>query len=199
MLLLFFVSRLAGNSGLKKANIFWTSVSIVAYASMWVFLLLADTLQITVNPVLKVVFIVLYCAMGAAKMATSCVSNPLRFDIIDYEFSRSGRYMPAVVNTAYSFVDKLISSLATTIVAVSVASIGYTEGMPQATDTLTSGIFWIATFLWLGMPILGYVCTLVAMHWYKLDKETMEEVQRKNTETRAALKAARADGQEATR
>ncbi len=199
VLLLFFVSRLAGNSGLKKANIFWTSVSIVAYASMWVFLLLADTLQITVNPVLKVVFIVLYCAMGAAKMATSCVSNPLRFDIIDYEFSRSGRYMPAVVNTAYSFVDKLISSLATTIVAVSVASIGYTEGMPQATDTLTSGIFWIATFLWLGMPILGYVCTLVAMHWYKLDKETMEEVQRKNTETRAALKAARADGQEATR
>ncbi len=123
----------------------------------------------------------------------------MRFDIIDYEFSRSGRYMPAVVNTAYSFVDKLISSLATTIVAVSVASIGYTEGMPQATDTLTSGIFWIATFLWLGMPILGYVCTLVAMHWYKLDKETMEEVQRKNTETRAALKAARADGQEATR
>ena len=96
-------------------------------------------------------------------------------------------------------MDKLISSLATTIVAVSVASIGYTEGMPQATDTLTSGIFWIATFLWLGMPILGYVCTLVAMHWYKLDKETMEEVQRKNSETRAALKAARADGQEATR
>lgn len=190
-LLFFFVSRLAGKSGLKKANILWTSTSIAMYALMWVFLLCVDTLQITVNPVLKVVFIVLYCAMGASKMATSCVSNPLRYDIIDYEFSRSGRYMPALVNTVYSFIDKLISSLASTIVALSVAMIGYTEGMPQATDELTSGVFWVGTFLWLGVPIIGYVCTLVAMRWYKLDKKTMDEVQRKNAELRAAQKDAK--------
>lgn len=190
-LLFFFVSRLAGKSGLKKANILWTSTSIAMYALMWVFLLCVDTLQITVNPVLKVVFIVLYCAMGASKMAISCVSNPLRYDIIDYEFSRSGRYMPALVNTVYSFVDKLISSLASTIVALSVAMIGYTEGMPQATDELTSGVFWVGTFLWLGVPIIGYVCTLVAMRWYKLDKKTMDEVQRKNAELRAAQKDAK--------
>lgn len=190
-LLFFFVSRLAGKSGLKKANILWTSTSIAMYALMWVFLLCVDTLQITVNPVLKVAFIVLYCAMGASKMATSCVSNPLRYDIIDYEFSRSGRYMPALVNTVYSFIDKLISSLASTIVALSVAMIGYTEGMPQATDELTSGVFWVGTFLWLGVPIIGYVCTLVAMRWYKLDKETMDEVQRKNAELRAAQKDAK--------
>lgn len=59
LVLLFFVSRLAGNSGLKKANILWTSVSIATYAAMWIFLLAVDTLQITVNPVLKVLFIVL--------------------------------------------------------------------------------------------------------------------------------------------
>lgn len=191
VLLFFFVSRLAGKSGLKKANILWTSTSIAMYALMWVFLLCVDTLQITVNPVLKVVFIVLYCAMGASKMATSCVSNPLRYDIIDYEFSRSGRYMPALVNTVYSFIDKLISSLASTIVALSVAMIGYTEGMPQATDELTSGVFWVGTFLWLGVPIIGYVCSLVALRWYKLDKKTMDEVQRKNAELRAAQKDAK--------
>ena len=190
-LLFFFVSRLAGKSGLKKANILWTSTSIAMYALMWVFLLCVDTLQITVNPVLKVVFIVLYCAMGASKMATSCVSNPLRYDIIDYEFSRSGRYMPALVNTVYSFIDKLISSLASTIVALSVDMIGYTEVRPQATDELTSGVFWVGTFLWLGVPIIGYVCTLVAMRWYKLDKKTMDEVQRKNAELRAAQKDAK--------
>lgn len=190
-LLFFFVSRLAGKSGLKKANILWTSTSIAMYALMWVFLLCVDTLQITVNPVLKVAFIVLYCAMGASKMATSCVSNPLRYDIIDYEFSRSGRYMPALVNTVYSFIDKLISSLASTIVALSVAMIGYTEGMPQATDELTSGVFWVGTFLWLGVPIIGYICSLVALRWYKLDKKTMDEVQRKNAELRGAQKDAK--------
>ena len=99
--------------------------------------------------------------------------------------------MPALVNTVYSFIDKLISSLASTIVALSVAMIGYTEGMPQATDELTSGVFWVGTFLWLGVPIIGYVCTLVAMRWYKLDKKTMDEVQRKNAELRAAQKDAK--------
>lgn len=190
ILLLFFVSRFAGKSGLKKATVQWTTIAIVLYAAMWLFLVFTDTLQITVNPVLKVIFIILFCGMGGAKMAVSAVSNPLRYDIVDYEFSRTGRYMPATVMAVHSFIDKLISSLATTIVAVAVAAIGYTESMPQATDALTKPLFAIGTFLWLGMPILGYICTLIAMRWYKLDKETMEEVNRKNAELRAAQKKA---------
>lgn len=190
-LLLFAVSRMAGNSGMKKALRLWTSVSIVTYAAMWVFMLSVDTLQITVNPVLKYTFIVLFCAMSAAKMACTCVTDPVRYDVIDYELSRSGRYMPAVVNTAYSFIDKLISSLGATIVATAVAMIGYTSSMPQATDTLTDGVFHVAMFLWLGMPILGWVCTLIALHFYKLDKETMVEVQKKNAEIRANSAAAK--------
>ena len=187
-LLFFAVSRMAGKSGLKKAVTQWTVLSIVAYLAMWVFMLLTDTLQITIDPVLKVVFIVLFCAMSAAKMACSCVTEPMRYDVIDYELSRSGRYMPAVVNTAYSFVDKLISSLAATIVAAAVATIGYTTTMPQATDPVTSGIFHVAMFLWLGMPILGWICTLIAMKFYSLDREAMVEVQKKNAEIRAASK-----------
>lgn len=188
--LLFLVSRLAGKSGFKEATILWTSVTIGLYALMWVFLFAVDTLQITVNPVLKIAFIVLFCAMGAAKMATSTMSNPLRYDVIDHEFSQTGRYMPLVITTTYNFVDKVISSASSTIIAFMVAMIGYTAAMPQATDPLTSGMFWVATFLWLGMPILGYVCTLIAMKWYTLDRATMEEVRRKNAETRAAQKAA---------
>ena len=42
----------------------------------------------------------------------------------------------------------------------------------------------------MGLPILGWLCTLVAMRFYPLDKEMMEKVQTKNAETRAALKAA---------
>lgn len=184
-LLLFAVSRMAGNSGLKKALVLWTRVSILAYVVMGIFMLAVDTTQITVNPVLKTIFIVLFCAMGAAKMACSCVTEPVRYDVIDYELSRSGHYMPAVVNAAYSFIDKMISSLAATIVAAAVAMIGYTQGMPQATDPLTSSIAAVALFLWLGMPILGWVCTLISMKFYPLDKETMVEVQRKNAEIRA--------------
>ncbi|MFV0363651.1 MAG: MFS transporter [Suipraeoptans sp.] len=184
VLLIFFVSRMAGKSGFKKALTQWTIVSIILYVAMFVFMFAVDTLQITTNPVLKILFIVLFVACGAAKTACSCVTEPTRYDVIDYELSRSGRYMPAVVGTAYSFIDKLVSSLSTTIVAVIVAMIGYTDAMPQATDPLTGPLFGVTMFLWLGIPILGWICTLIAMKFYPLNKETMVEVQQKNHEIR---------------
>ena len=187
-LLVFAVSHFAGKSGMKKAVTQWTAICIGVYALMFIFMRSVDTLSITSSNLLKIVFICLFCAMGASKMACSSVTDPMRYDVIDYEMSRSGRYMPAVVNAAYSFIDKLISSLAATIVALSVATIGYTASMPQATDALTPGIFNVAMFLWLGVPILGWICTLIAMKFYKLDKETMVEVQKKN----AAIKAGKA-------
>ena len=189
-LLLFVVARLAGKSGHKEANVLWTSIAIAAYAAMWIYLMMIDTRSMLDSSVLKTIFIILFCAMGASKMAVSAVSPPMRADIVDYELYRTGKYMPATVNAAYSFVDKLISSLASTVVALSVAAIGYTSGMPQVADTLTPGLFWVGTFLWLGMPMLGYVCTLIAMKFYKLDKETMAEVRKQNAEMRAEKKNA---------
>ncbi|MFV0362456.1 MAG: MFS transporter [Suipraeoptans sp.] len=185
VLIFFFVSRMAGKSGLKKALVQWTTIGIGVYVVMFIFMMTVDTLQITVNPVLKIAFIIIFVACGAVKTACSCVTEPARYDVIDYELSRSGRYMPAVVTTAYSFVDKMISSLSTTIIALVVATIGYTEAMPQATDALTGSIFNVTMFLWLGIPILGWICTLVAMKFYPLDRETMVEVQQKNHEIRS--------------
>lgn len=188
VVMLFFASKVAGSMGMKRALVKWTGATVVSYAIMFMFMLLVDTLAIPTNPVLRVAFIILFCAMGALRMATACVTDPVRYDVIDYEFTRSGRYMPAVVNTAYSFIDKLVSSLAYTIVAVSVAIIGYTSTMPQATDPLTQPLFFVAMFLWLGVPVLGYICTLVAMKFYHLDKETMANVQKQCAEMRASKK-----------
>lgn len=185
----FFASRLAGNKGMKRALVTWTWASMVALAAMFFFMACVDTLSITTSGVLTIVFIVLYCAMGATKMATSCVSHPCVPDIIDYEFYRSGRYVPSVIGAAYSFMDKMVSSLASTVVALVVALVGYTSTMPQATDPLTTPVFYAAMFLWLGMPFLGYLCTIIAMKFYPLTKEKMEEIQKANAETRASLKA----------
>ncbi len=188
LVMLFVASKLAGDRGMKKALVFWTRLAVIGYAVMFFFMLFVDTLQITQNTILRISFIVLFCGMNALRMATTCVTDPVRYDVIDYEFTRTGTYMPAVVNTVYAFVDKLISSLASTIVAVAVSMIGYVEAMPQATDTYTRPIFFVAMFLWLGMPVLGYICTLIAMRFYSLDKETMVEVQKKCAEMRAAQK-----------
>ncbi|MCR5826298.1 MAG: MFS transporter [Oscillospiraceae bacterium] len=186
LIMLFVAAKLAGDRGMKRAIIFWTRLAIVGYAVMFFFMLLTDTLSITTVGYLRTAFIVLFCAMNALRMATTCVTDPLRYDVIDYEFTRTGAYMPAVVNTVYAFIDKLISSLATTIVAVAVSTIGYVNAMPQATDPYSQPVFFVAMFLWLGMPVLGYVCTLIAMRFYTLDKETMAEVQKTCAQMRAA-------------
>lgn len=50
---------------------------------------------------------------------------------------------------------------------------------------MTSGIFWVTIFLFVGMPILGWIASLIAMKFYPLDKEKMIEVQAKIAERKA--------------
>ena len=50
---------------------------------------------------------------------------------------------------------------------------------------MTSGLFWVTIFLFVGMPILGWVASLIAMRFYPLDKEKMIEIQAKITEMKA--------------
>ena len=98
-------------------------------------------------------------------------------DCADYETYLSGRFVPGMMGTLFSFVDKMISSFATTIVAMSVAAIGFTTRMPDVTDAYSSQIFWVTMFLFIGMPMLGWIASIIAMKFYPLDKAKMDEVQ----------------------
>ncbi|MCR5761682.1 MAG: MFS transporter [Sphaerochaetaceae bacterium] len=174
--MLFLTSGIAKKNGTKKTLVQWTAFSMIAYAAMYIFMMTVDTLAITKVAVLTVAFIVLRCLMNATQMIVSSCTFPMIADITDYELSQSGHFSPSIVAMTYSFVQKLISSLGATIVGLAVASIGYVNSMPQATDPFSRPVLNIALFLWLGMPMLGYVCTLIAMKFYKLDKKKMEEV-----------------------
>lgn len=189
IVMLFVSSGLAKRDGLKKSLTRWTIITTIAYIATLVFMLFVDTLQISINPVLKVAFILLFVSMGAGKMIVSSCTQPMIADIADYEFSRTGRFSPSVIAMTYSFVDKMVSSVSATVVAVAVSLIGFVDVMPQATDPLSSPILFVALFLWLGMPIIGYLTTLVAMKFYKLDNETMDEIRKENAKTRATLSA----------
>lgn len=145
-------------------------------------MLMVNTLDITKVTILTVGFIVIRCMMNASQMIVSSCTQPMIADITDYNLSQTGHFSPSVVAMTYSFVDKLISSLASTIVGVAVSMIGYVNSMPQVQDPFSNSILMTALFLWLGMPMLGYVCTLIAMKFYKLDQNTMLEVEKKNAE-----------------
>ena len=125
-----------------------------------------------------IAFFLLMLGNNALKMIVSTATNAMRMDIVDYELYRSGNYLPATVSAVYSFIDKMISALAPMLATLLIGVVGYTGSkIPLASDELTFGIRMITVALFCGMPIIGWVCTLLAMKKFSLTKEKMEEIQ----------------------
>jgi Na+/melibiose symporter-like transporter len=186
LLLIFSATHLAGKTGTKQAIINWSYISIAVAVILVLFMVIVDPSKISVAIVPTVIFVVLNAANSACKMAVSACTGAMLPDIIDYELSRSGNFMPATVGAVYSFVDKFISSFATTIVGFCVAAIGYTASMPQPGDPSSTPLFWMTMVLWMGLPIIGFICSIVALKFYPLSKEKMVAVQTHNHEAKAA-------------
>ena len=170
-------ARYAGKHGHKESIVTWTRNCILA------------------NLVLIAFFIITRHTVGTETIATfitngfaMCVTTAntgFMADIIDYELDRSGKYIPAVVTGTYSLVDKIVSSFSAAIATGCVALIGYTATMPQPGDPATSGVFWMTMFLRYGLAIIGWIVTLVAMRFCKLDKNEMVNVQKRIEDKKA--------------
>ncbi|RKL65525.1 hypothetical protein CR203_20205 [Salipaludibacillus neizhouensis] len=190
LLVLFYATHMAGKNGTKKTLIKWTTISMSFAVAVIVFMVLIDPTQISVAAVPTVIFVILVSGFHACMIATAACTQAMIPDVADYELEKSGTYMPGTVSAVYAFLDKTISSFGATIVAVSIASIGYVAVQPQPGDPSTLGVFWIGMFLWMGLPIIGYILSLIALKFYPLDKEKMVEVQQNNWKYREAADAA---------
>ncbi len=124
-----------------------------------------------------VTFVVLYMFMKGCSNLAGNIVIPMTADCADYEVYRSGRYVPGLMGTLFSLVDKLISSISTTIIAVIFAAIGFGKALPTVETPYSSNILVAVLICYLGLPIIGWVCNLIAMKFYPLTKEKMEEIQ----------------------
>ena len=120
---------------------------------------------------MTIAFIGIYIIAKGVVSVSGAFVIPMISDCADYETYLSGRFVPGMMGTLFSFIDKLISSFATTIVAFAVASIGFADRMPDVTDICYSTIILDTMFLFIGMPMLGWIASLIAMKFYPLDKE----------------------------
>lgn len=186
-----FGAKYVGKHGSKKGIVTWTYVSMTITALLVLFFIFGTPTQIGVmgSPSM-IVYVVLTLLLNGSNMCITTSNTSYMADAIDYELDRSGRYIPAVVSGTYSLVDKLISSFAAVIATGAVALLGYTTTMPQPTDPCTSAIFWMTLSLKFGLPLIGWVVTLVAMRECPLTKEEMIQVQKRIAEKKAAAKAA---------
>ena len=184
-----FGAKFVGKHGSKKGIVFWSVVSMVISIVTFGFFLVIDPKQIAVmGSVPMILYVVLTLAQNGSNMCITTANTSFMADTIDYELDRSGRYIPAVVSGTYSLVDKLITSFSAVIATGAVALIGYTTTMPQPGDPCTSGVFWLTMSLRYGLPIFGWVVTLVAMKVCPLSKEEMVNVQKRIAEKKAAAR-----------
>jgi Na+/melibiose symporter-like transporter len=92
------------------------------------------------------------------------------------------------MGTLFSFVDKIISSFAPMIASIVFAAIGFTDRNPTMPEDNVPELKYAIAFLAFGMIIIGLICNIIAMKFYPLTKEKMEEIQEKVAAIKAASK-----------
>lgn len=112
---------------------------------------------------------------GSQMICTSAIP-PMIADINDYEASRSGKYMPGMVATVYTFIDKLISSVAPLLVGIVFAWIGFADKLPDINTPYSTSLFVCGIFFYYGLLVFGSLCNIVAMKYYELTPDKMSEV-----------------------
>ena len=115
-------------------------------------------------------------AQGANGLAGTMVI-PMTADCADYEVYRSGRYVPGLMGTLFSAVDKIISSFGAAFVGILCAAIGFTDKLPTVDTPYSNELKFIGLVMFSGFIIFGYICNVIAMKFYPLNKEKMEEIQ----------------------
>lgn len=183
-------TKYASKFGSKKALVSFTWLSMVLYTALLLILFLGDPTKISLDnfSIMTVLWIVTFCLAKGASSISGGIVIPMIADCADYETYVSGKFVPGMIGTLFSFVDKMISSFATTIVGFGVAHLGYTSSMPQVGDAYTPALFWITMALFIGMPMLGWICSLIAMKFYELDEKKMNEIQDKIAKIKLEVK-----------
>lgn len=173
--------------GQRKAMLIGSWGGIILNALLGLLWLFGDaTSMLTTNDKGEMVFVwslfaIIHCVLTLVNSAFQGISGniviPMTADCADYEVYRTGKYVPGMIGTLFSFVDKLISSAAPMIAGLVFAAIGYSQVLPSAESAYSTSLHYAAVFLMYGMVILGLVCNVIALKFYPLTKEKMEEIQ----------------------
>ena len=189
--------RTSQKKGQKASLMRYLSVALVCYVGVFVLLLLwkqdsaAFSLSLlgegglSIN-LYTVLFILLFGIGYGAYYATADMPIPMVADCSDYETYQSGKYIPGIMGTLFSLVDKLVSSLSATVVGVAVSFIGL-ESLPTQYDPYTPGMNVVVIVLFCVIPMVAWAATLIAMKGYSLTGEKMKEIQAVNACRRDAV------------
>jgi Na+/melibiose symporter-like transporter len=190
--------RTSQKKGQRASLIRYVSVALVCYVGVLVLLLISnpsDPSLVLSLPFqggrainLYTVLFILFFGVGyGAYYATADMPIPMVADCSDYETYRSGKYIPGIMGTMFSLVDKLVSSLAQTLVAFIFLACAGLGDLPTDSTPYSAGIKMSVILMFCVIPMLAWGATLLAMKGYTLTGEKMKEIQAVNAARKAAI------------
>lgn len=201
---LFFLwgSSTAGKKGQKRGVAQFTLFAIFFYIGVLIMLCIYNhddpstylTLfsteggfHLTINAY-TIFFIILYgCGYGAFNCCDQ-LTIPMVADCTDYETYRSGNYVPGIMGTIFSLVDKIISSLQTLLLTLFIVDIVPGLDMLPVEETQYMPGMELSTILcFCVLPMLAWIVTTFCMTRYKLSGKKLQEIQAVNAVRKAAV------------
>ena len=195
--------RTSQKHGQKKSLMTYVAVALVCYIGVLAMLLLwkqgdpawnltvytgkllGEGFAININ-LYTILFVVFFGIGYGAYYATADMPIPMVADCADYETYRSGKFIPGIMGTLFSLVDKLVSSLSATVVSVALLFIGVHDLPTKATEYV-SGMNWVVIALFCVVPMAAWAVTLIAMGGYELDGQRVKTIQAVNAARKAAI------------
>ncbi|MBO4938826.1 MAG: MFS transporter [Oscillospiraceae bacterium] len=189
--------RTSQKKGQKASLMTYVAVAFVCYIGVLALLLLwkqgdpAWNLNFMTDGKLSInlytILFLLFFGIGyGAYYSTADMPIPMVADCADYETYRSGKFIPGIMGTLFSLVDKLVSSLASTVVFLAVSFIGY-QGLPTKATPYMDGMNWVVIALFCLVPMVAWALTLISMRGYELDGQRIKVVQAVNAARKAAI------------
>ena len=195
-------SKTAGRKGQKRGVAQFTVFAFLFYIGVLIMLCIYDPanaathlslfsmeggFHLTINAY-TIFFIILYgCGYGAF----NCCANltiPMVADCTDYETYRSGKYVPGIMGTIFSLVDKLISSLQTLLLQLFiVVLVPGLNALPGESTPYMDGMQLSCIICFCVLPMLAWLVTTFCMTRYGLSGKKLQEVQAVNAVRKAAV------------
>ena len=190
--------RTSQKLGQRASLIRYVSVALVCYVGVLALLLLSDhgdPARMLAFPfqgggainLYTILFIVCFGIGYGAYYATADMPIPMVADCSDYETYRSGKYIPGIMGTLFSLVDKLVSSLAQTLVAFIFLIFAGLSDLPTDSTPYSGGIKVAVIVMFCVIPMLAWGATLLAMKGYTLTGEKMKSIQAVNAARKEAV------------
>lgn len=126
---------------------------------------------------ISILLLILTIAAEGFSGIASAIVVPMTADVADYETYRTGKYVPGLIGTIFSFVDKIISSFAPMLTSMLLVLIGFKNTMPDIDTPYSVELKTVGLICMYGVVIFGLICNLIGMHFYPLTKDKMEEIQ----------------------